>query len=105
MADRMTLTDQQAHDIIYAIIERACIDYMKAYKDLKKYPYDYQSKARMREVENFFRSDWYADLMPNVNADKLIKRLVLIIDKNLERGEDFYVCQQQLRKGLEDLPE
>ncbi len=57
-----------------AIILRAVKDYRIAQKRLKKDPRNGKELYAKREIERFFRSDWYASLTA-VAPEELIKRL------------------------------
>ena len=57
-----------------AIVSQAAKDYRKALKRLKKHPSNETALYPKREVERFFRSDWYASLTM-VDPEMLIKRL------------------------------
>ena len=57
-----------------AIILQAVKDYRNALKRLKKHPRNGTSLYTKREVERFFRSDWYASLT-TVDPEMLILKL------------------------------
>ena len=57
-----------------AIVKQAARDYMTALKRLKKNPYDRKKRKEVRELEEFFHSDWY-ELLTDVDADYLIRKL------------------------------
>jgi len=57
-----------------AIILQAVKDYRNALKRLKKHPQNEKALNTKREVERFFRSDWYASLT-TVNPEMLITKL------------------------------
>lgn len=57
-----------------AIILQAVKDYRNALKRLKKYPRNETALYTKREVERFFRSDWYTSLT-KVDPEMLILKL------------------------------
>ena len=57
-----------------AIVKQAARDYMTALKRLKKDPYDRKKRKEVRELEEFFHSDWY-ELLTDVDPDYLIRKL------------------------------
>jgi len=57
-----------------AIVSQAVKDYRKALKVLKKHPRNGTALYTKREVECFFRSDWYA-LLTSVDPEMLIRTL------------------------------
>ena len=57
-----------------AIVLQAVKDYRNALKRLKKHPQNEKALNTKREVERFFRSDWYASLT-TVDPEMLILKL------------------------------
>jgi hypothetical protein len=57
-----------------AIVKQAARDYMTALKRLKKNPYDRKKRKEVRELEEFFHSDWY-ELLTDVDPHYLIRKL------------------------------
>lgn len=57
-----------------AIVLQAVKDYRNALKRLEKHPRNETALYTKREVERFFRSDWYASLT-KVNPEMLIRKL------------------------------
>ena len=57
-----------------AIVIRACDDYRKALKKLKRNPEHTDSLHTKFECEEFFRSDWY-EMLTSVDGEFLIKKL------------------------------
>lgn len=57
-----------------AIVKQAARDYMTALKRLKKNPYDRKKRKEVRELEEFFHSDWY-ELLTGVDPNYLIRKL------------------------------
>ena len=60
--------------LIYAIIEQAVKDYRSALKRLKEYPADYSASDRIREVQRFFRSDWFY-FLSGIDGEAAIKEI------------------------------
>ena len=61
-------------DLANAIIIQAAKDYRRALHTLKKYPSHGKAQRVKTEVEQFFRSDWYADLS-RIDGEVLLRRL------------------------------
>ena len=61
-------------ELAQAIILKAVEDYRKARKKVRHFPDQKGAQATIREVERFFRSDWFAQLT-DVNGETLIRRL------------------------------
>ncbi len=61
-------------DLAQAIIMQAVTDYRKARRRVRHFPDQKGAQATIREVERFFRSDWFAQLT-DVDGEMLIKRL------------------------------
>ena len=57
-----------------AIVLQAVKDYRNALKRLKKHPHNETALYTKREVERFFRSDWYTSLT-TVDPEMLILKL------------------------------
>ncbi len=57
-----------------AIILQAVKDYRIALKALKSHPDSKAAAARIKDVEEFFYSDWYR-MMTKIDPDYLINRL------------------------------
>lgn len=64
--------DIGAHNLMYGIIERAVNDY----RDLLMHKRPPQSDCNIRELENFFHSEWFALLTDyKIDPDWLIKTI------------------------------
>lgn len=61
-------------NLVNAIIMRAVRDYRRALRGLRKHPQHEPYIWRKKEVEVFFRSQWFKDLC-NINGEMLIKKL------------------------------
>ena len=61
-------------DLANAIIIQAAKDYRRALRTLKAYPSHGNAQRIKTEVEQFFRSDWYA-AMSRVDGEVLLRRL------------------------------
>lgn len=57
-----------------AIVVQAAKDYRYAVKRLKKYPKNEKALDVKREVEHFFRSEWYG-MLTAVDGEKLLHML------------------------------
>ena len=61
-------------DLAQAIIMKAVEDYRKARRRVRHFPDQKGAQATIREVEQFFRSRWFAQLT-DIDGEMLIKRL------------------------------
>lgn len=61
-------------DLARAVVEQAAKDYRSAVKKLKKRPDDRCARKTAREVEGFFRSDWFSALS-GLDGEYIIQRL------------------------------
>ena len=61
-------------DLAQAIIMKAVEDYRKARRRVRHFPDQKGAQATIREVERFFRSDWFAQLT-DVDGEMLIRKL------------------------------
>lgn len=61
-------------NLVNAIIMRAVRDYRRALRDLQKHPQYEPYSWRKKEIEVFFRSQWFKDLC-NINGEMLIEKL------------------------------
>lgn len=57
-----------------AVIILASKDYRAALKKIKKNPYSKAAKAELKEIEDFFHSDWYS-VLTSVDGDMILKGL------------------------------
>lgn len=57
-----------------AIVFQAAKDYRKALRKYKRQPENKSAKSEIREIERFFRSNWYRTLT-DLDGEMLIKRL------------------------------
>ena len=95
------MSDTAAQRLIFAICMQACHDYAKFKRKLEIYPRDTEYQREYNDTIIFFKSAWYESLMPNIDGRSLMRQ----IDKIIGTGKDIDdVCEQQLRKGVEDLP-
>lgn len=65
-----------------AICKQAVQDYQKALRDIDKYGDKVgkkhivdKAKWTIADCERFFRSEWYHELMPNLDGEKLIQMI------------------------------
>jgi hypothetical protein len=61
-------------NLINAIVIRAVKDYRRALRRLRRDPRHEPSKYRKREIECFFRSQWFADLY-GISGEMMIQEL------------------------------
>ena len=61
-------------DLAQAIIMKAVEDYRKARRRVRHFPDQKGAQATIGEVEQFFRSRWFAQLT-DIDGEMLIKRL------------------------------
>lgn len=61
-----------------AIVKQAATDYIKALKQIKRFPNDKAARAEKQDLERFFRSDWYHTLT-SVDSEYLIGRLQAVV--------------------------
>lgn len=57
-----------------AIVLQAAKDYRTALRRLNHDPYDYAARMKIKELERFFLSSWYA-VLTNVDGELLMERL------------------------------
>ena len=70
----MNSIDSPYENLANAIVLQAVKDYRQALKRLKVYPNDSKALSEKREVEQFFRSEWF-EALTNVDPGMLISRL------------------------------
>ena len=61
-------------ELANAIIEQAAKDYRAAQTKLKKNPYNVTTQRTGREVQLFFRSDWFS-VLTTVHGPMILKML------------------------------
>ena len=61
-------------DLSQAIIMQAVTDYRKARRRVRHFPDQKGAQATIKEVERFFRSQWFAQLT-DIDGEMLIKKL------------------------------
>lgn len=59
-----------------AIVVQAAYDWRAAQKRLQANPYELHSLRVVKEIEKFFRSDWYK-VLSKIKGDELLSRLQL----------------------------
>ena len=96
----MRMSDESAHLLIWAIVEKACNDYLFYKRQVQKYSRNTNYIREYNSTVMFFRSTWFDTLMPNIAGEKVIEKL----DQIYNKGETIDVCEQQLRESLENLP-
>ena len=68
------MTRRNWEDLANAIILEAVLDYRKARKKARNCPDDKEAQTRIREVERFLRSRWFAQLT-DVDGEILLDKL------------------------------
>ena len=63
-----------------AIILRAVKDFRPAYRRLKKYPYDKRAQATVREITNFFCSQYF-EALTDLDGPALVHQMMREIEK------------------------
>ena len=74
MAGNKNLAEDPYERLANAIILQAVADYRVALKKIKAHPKDRKAIDEALEIERFFRSGWYSQLI-SVDGEYLIKRL------------------------------
>ena len=70
----LVLDGNPFENLANAIILQAVVDYRHAVRRIKRDPENYLAKDRIRDVEKFFRSWWFAQLT-NLDGELLLERL------------------------------
>ncbi len=66
--------DEGYQKLAEAIIVRAADDYRRALKTYKRNPRHKKVSAEMKELEDFFRSDWFESLS-NLDGEEIMNML------------------------------
>ena len=70
----LVLDGDPFENLANAIILQAVVDYRHAVRRIRRDPENYLAKDRIRDVERFFRSWWFAQLT-NLDGELLLERL------------------------------
>ena len=68
------MTDSGYENLANGIIVQACKDYRDALKKLKRNPKHRESLFVKKDVEEFFRSDWF-DVLTTLDGEMVIKKI------------------------------
>ena len=98
MARMKTMNSEGAHRLTYEIVNRACDDYVMLkrakFKGRKGHIIDgkiVDIDSELRRIVRFFHSEWYSQLMPNIDPNKLIEKLdfkAMIVKSEEEREKE-----------------
>ena len=80
------MSDEGYHALAQAIILQAIKDFKPAYLRLKHRPDDKAATARVKEITQFFCSDYFC-LLSDTDGPTLLKRLMKKIDEEQEHGQ------------------
>lgn len=100
------MNNDGANRLAFEIVNRACDDYVslkrskaKGYKYSLMNGHNIDIDSELNRIVRFFKSEWYAQLMPNIDPNKLIEKLdfkaMIVRDKeSLEREKELTnVCE------------
>lgn len=76
------MCDEGFHNLAKAIILQAIKDFKPAYLRLKKKPDDKAAAARVKEITEFFCSEYFC-LLTDVDGPALLKKLIDKYDKEV----------------------
>ena len=79
------MCDEGYHELAKAIILQAIKDFRPAYLRLKRCPDDRAATARVKEITEFFCSEYFC-LLTDVDGPRLLKKIMKSIDE--EQGGD-----------------
>ena len=79
------MCDEGYHELAKAIILQAIKDFKPAYLRLKRCPDDKAATARVKEITEFFCSEYFC-LLTDVDGPGLLKKVMKSIDE--EQGGD-----------------
>ena len=79
------MCDEGYHELAKAIILQAIKDFRPAYLRLKRCPDDKAATARVKEITEFFCSEYFC-LLTDVDGPRLLKKVMKSIDE--EQGGD-----------------
>lgn len=92
---KVRLTTDGAQRLTFQIVNRACDDYVLCKKIINKGGKYITIEGHIRDVHSelnkvvrFFKSEWYTQLMPNIDPDKLIERLDFLALPREENEEE-----------------
>ena len=77
------MCDEGFHNLARAIILQAVKDFKPAYLRLERYPNDKHAADRVKEITEFFCSEYFC-LLTDVDGPRLLKKIMEQIDE--EKG-------------------
>ena len=100
------MNNDGANRLAFEIVNRACDDYVmlkraknKGHKYTLMDGHNKDIDSEIKRIIKFFKSEWYAQLMPNIDPNKLIEKLdfkaMIVRDKeSLEKEKELTnVCE------------
>lgn len=92
------MNNDGANRLAFEIVNRACDDYVSLkrakYKGEKYFMINGHSveiDSELNRIVRFFKSEWYSQLMPNIDPNKLIEKLdfkAMIVKSEEEREKE-----------------
>lgn len=76
------MCDEGFHNLAKAIILQAIKDFKPAYMRLKRVPYGRAAAARVKEITEFFCSEYFC-LLTDLDGPALLKKLIDKYDKEV----------------------
>lgn len=80
------MCDEGYHELAKAIILQAIKDFKPAYLRLKKRPDDKAATARVKEITEFFCSEYFC-LLTDLDGPALLRKIMKKIDEEQEHGK------------------
>ena len=80
------MCDEGYHELAKAIILQAIKDFKPAYLRLKKRPDDKAATARVKEITEFFCSEYFC-LLTDLDGTALLRKIMKKIDEEQEHGK------------------
>ena len=77
------MSDEGYYTLARAIILQAVKDFKPAYLRLKRRPDDRAATARVKEITEFFCSEYFC-LLTDVDGPRLLKKVIAMIDEEME---------------------
>lgn len=80
------MSDEGYHALAQAIILQAVKDFKPAYLRLKRCPDDKAATARVKEITEFFCSEYFC-LLSDADGPALLKKVMKMIDEEQDHGK------------------
>ena len=90
------MTESGAEALMWAIVRQACADWKKATKQLEKDLGDKEASGRQREIERFFRSDYFSDLT-GMSGEDFLDKLRRYYHNGSKTNQIYYSSKRTLR--------